>query len=145
MFKRIRKYLAYKIKLLSIEIIPWFIARKFLRKKGKFLFIDCGSNIGQGYTHFKKHFTSDRFEYILIEPKPSCVKTLIEKYRNDVEIIEKSVWTSETRLDLFGLNASGDEIFVGASSLENHNSSIYKTKGGQSILLVSKLTQMTVL
>ncbi len=139
MFKRISLFLAYKFKLLSIRLIPWYVARKFLNKKGDFLFIDCGSNVGQGYNHFKKYFSTDRFDYVLIEPNPNCAKILIEKYGNDAEIIEKGVWTSETELDLFGLDESNDELSEGGSLIKSHNSSFYKTKKNEVMSLVSTI------
>lgn len=133
MFKRSRLYIAYKIKLLSLKIVPLYIARKFLRKKGKFLFIDCGSNLGQGFTHFKKYFTMDRFDYVLIEPNPNCTKILKKKYGNDVEIIEKGVWVSESKLDLFGLKETGDKFSPGSSLISNHNSSFYEVQSDSSL------------
>ena len=87
------------------------------------MFIDCGSNIGQGYNHFKKYFKPDRYDYVLIEPNPNCSEILIEKYGDDADIIEKGVWTSETELDLFGLDESDDEFYQGGSLIESHNSS----------------------
>lgn len=42
----------------------------------KGLFIDCGSNLGQGFTFFKKYYPLDSFDYMLIEPNPYCLPHL---------------------------------------------------------------------
>ena len=46
-------------------------------KKG--LFIDCGSNLGQGFSFFSKYFPLNKFDFILIEPNPYCEKELTRK------------------------------------------------------------------
>ena len=139
MLRKVKNYIGYKLKLLSIKIIPWFIAKKYTTEKGNFLFIDCGSNIGQGYNHFKKYFTPERFDYVLIEPNSSCVKILNEKYGKDLDIIEKGVWTSETKLNLFGIEETGEKLSQGGSLLKNHNSSFYKTKTDTAISPVNTI------
>lgn len=40
------------------------------------LFLDCGSNIGQGFEYFRQHFTADHFDYELFEPNPNCLPYL---------------------------------------------------------------------
>ncbi|MCZ4281062.1 FkbM family methyltransferase [Kiloniella laminariae] len=101
----------------------------FISSKKKRLFIDCGSNIGQGFTFFSKYFPNRFYDYILIEPNPNCVITLKEKYSNieNLEIIEAAVWTEEGTLDLFGLveDERGSKS-DGASIVSTHNTVFYE-------------------
>jgi FkbM family methyltransferase len=50
----------------------WRLSRTDARK----LFIDCGSNLGQGFKVFSRHFKPVEFDYIFIEPNPYCRETL---------------------------------------------------------------------
>ena len=52
---------------------------KNLSKDKKGLFIDCGSNLGQGFTFFEQYFPLKTFDYILVEPNPFCKEELIKK------------------------------------------------------------------
>ena len=52
---------------------------KNLSKDKKGLFIDCGSNLGQGFTFFEQYFPLKIFDYILVEPNPFCEEELIKK------------------------------------------------------------------
>ena len=40
---------------------------KLVNSKNKGLFIDCGSNLGQGFTFFEQYFHLKIFDFILVE------------------------------------------------------------------------------
>lgn len=92
------------------------------------LFVDCGSNIGQGYAFFTQYLRPDLYDAVLIEPNPHCVKTLRETLgnRTGVELIEGAAWTENTTLRLFGLvEDERGETTQGASVVADHNSGDY--------------------
>ncbi len=85
---------------------------KLKKASQKGLFIDCGSNLGQGYTYFKDYFTPNLYDAILIEPNPNCMTVVREKFKsiNNIEFIEAAAWINEDKLNFFGLveNERGD-------------------------------------
>jgi len=86
-------------------------------------FLDCGSNLGQGFEHFRKIYGED-FQYKLFEPLTTCYDFLVEKYSDleNVEIFNQAVYI-ENCIKSFGCSIS-DSLHVGGSLIENHNSSI---------------------
>ncbi len=97
-------------------------------KRGRGLFIDCGSNIGQGYAYFSRYYKRDHFDYILIEPNVQCFPYL-EVLRRDkvsVEIIRKAASTKGGFARLFGPpSGEGDPTYQGRSIVAEHNGSLY--------------------
>lgn len=97
-------------------------------KHGRGLFIDCGSNIGQGYTYFSRYYKRDHFDYILVEPNVQCFPYL-EALRSDkvsVEIIRKAASTKDGFARLFGPpSGAGDPTYQGRSIVAEHNGSLY--------------------
>lgn len=92
------------------------------------LFVDCGSNVGQGYTFFSKYLPPDRYDAILIEPNPNCMAVLRESFagRPNLDFIEGAAWTGEGKLKLFGLvEDERGETTQGASVVAEHNSGDY--------------------
>src|SRR5262249_16291623 len=58
---------------------------------GRGLFIDCGSNIGQGFSYFERRFPLKHFDFILIEPNPFCcdkLRSLIARRGGNIELIQ---------------------------------------------------------
>ncbi|KKJ76651.1 hypothetical protein WH95_12690 [Kiloniella litopenaei] len=105
--------------------------RLFLMQNNKKrLFIDCGSNLGQGFSFFRKYFPNQFYDYILLEPNPNCVSVLKEKYNHikNLKIVEAAVWTADGDMNLFGLveDNRGSQS-DGASIIENHNSALYSS------------------
>ena len=93
------------------------------------LFVDCGSNVGQGYTFFKKYLPPERYRAILIEPNPNCMKVLREKFGGypNLDFIEGAAWTKDGKLKLFGLvEDDRGETTQGASVVADHNSGDYE-------------------
>lgn len=99
------------------------------------LFIDCGSNLGQGFQQFRRHFPTTRFDYVLIEPNPNCQAALRRLASADamasIQIIEQAAGTGFGQVRFFGL--SQDPTSQGASMLKEHNSAYYDAEGGGSI------------
>ncbi len=113
---------------------------KLKKASQKGLFIDCGSNLGQGYTYFKDYFTPNLYDAILIEPNPNCMTVVREKFKsiNNIEFIEAAAWINEDKLNFFGLveNERGDTS-DGGSIIEDHNSTMYKADVDNSITVDS--------
>jgi len=89
------------------------------------IFLDCGSNVGQGYTYFSEKYGNE-WHYILFEPNPNCYRKLIEQFGSlpNVDIHNKAVYIEDcTKLFKFVT-----EYCVGGSLIENHNSAYNNTK-----------------
>lgn len=104
------------------------LGAKPAREGERRLFVDCGSNIGQGYTFFKKYLPPEQYDAILIEPNPNCIKTLEEKFGSypNLEIIQGAAWVRNETLKLFGLvEDDRGAMTQGASVVPEHNSGDY--------------------
>jgi FkbM family methyltransferase len=114
-------------------------AKRSLRRTGsRGLFVDCGSNLGQGFSYFSRHFAPDYFDYVLIEPNPHCIAGLRASIpsRTVVDIIEAAASTAEGSTKFFGLvedhrGATSD----GGSIVREHNSVSYEAKDGAAIVV----------
>jgi len=84
-------------------------------------FLDCGSNLGQGYEHFRKKY-GDEYNYMLFEPNKDCYDELVKKYGafpnvrlyNDAVYIEDCIKTFRC----------SDKFSVGGSIIDSHNSGV---------------------
>jgi FkbM family methyltransferase len=124
--KKLRKALKWIFFDIKFRIISKKNRPNILEKS---LFIDCGSNVGQGYTYFKQFFIPKYFDAVLIEPNPNCIKIAKEKFRDikNIEFLEAAVWVRKEKLKFFGLvEDSRGNTSTGGSILENHNSVIYQ-------------------
>jgi len=96
---------------------------------GRGLFIDCGSNLGQGLAHFKKHFPADLYDYILVEPNPHCagrLRGMSASSSDHIEIIEAAASNREGRAKFYGLAEDGrGQTSDGGSILRDHASAWY--------------------
>ena len=103
-------------------------AKKRIREKeGLKLFIDCGANLGQGYSYFSKIFDPNTYDYVLFEPNPNCYDKLVaQNYKGNIEIFNQGVWTHNSTLKLYGLSESNDNFSQGASIISDHNSIYYE-------------------
>jgi len=93
------------------------------------LFVDCGSNVGQGYTFFKTYLPPEQYDAILIEPNPNCMGVLREQFSGyaNLNFIEAAAWTKVGKLKLFGLvEDERGATTQGASVVADHNSSDYE-------------------
>lgn len=97
----------------------------------KGLFLDCGSNLGQGMTYFEKFYPLADYDYILFEPNPHCLEYLNNyikdfELKGNIEVIQKAVSTTDGETKFFGLvEYENDSTFQGASILKEHNQLFY--------------------
>lgn len=62
------------------------------------IFLDCGSNLGQGYESIRKIFNLEDFQVFMFEPNKICYEHLKKVYK-DNKIFRQAVWNkSEKRL-----------------------------------------------
>lgn len=106
-----------------------FFARRKVSRTAKGLFIDCGSNVGQGLTYFSRFYTPDLYDYVLVEPNPHCLPKLkkVAKARvggAKVELITKAASDKVGTVTFYGLSEGG-ETSEGGSILSTHNSKFY--------------------
>ena len=104
---------------------------KLVDSKNKGLFIDCGSNLGQGFTFFEQYFHLKMFDFILVEPNPYCEETLKNKItvkmkEGSIELIKKAASTSDGTTKFFGLvEDDRGKTSEGGSILKEGNSAWY--------------------
>jgi len=129
-----------KLKNLSNRFLLNFkvrrIARIYKNKSGKKLFIDGGSNLGQGYSFFSRYFSPNDYDVVFIEPNPNCMKEVKKKfnYIKDAKFLEKAIWIKEEKLNFFGLvEDQRGNTSTGGSVVESHNNSMYLSDESQSI------------
>lgn len=145
--RKLRKIFKHIIVLYDSKIL----LSKVRSKKG--LFIDCGTNLGQGFSHFSKYFDLSNYDYVMIEPNPNCINILQKKYaenikNSQVSIIPKAATAKDGFLKLYGLNEkseidsiynpTGTEINCysqGASVLKDHNSLFYASDEQSAIVV----------
>ncbi|MEZ4793278.1 MAG: FkbM family methyltransferase [Gelidibacter sp.] len=119
--KKIRKHNFNK----SLENLP----KKKLKNGGKRLFIDCGSNVGQGYEYFRTYFTPESYDVVMIEPNPNCMQIIKEKFsaQKNVEFIEAAAWIDYNPLYFYGLvEDERGKTTDGGSVITDHNSIMYE-------------------
>lgn len=111
-------------------------ARQALSKLGETrqsrgLFIDCGSNIGQGYKFFSRYYTLDRYDYVLVEPNKNCLPHLhaLRSEKAAMEIIAKAASVKDGYAELFGPPPDRSEpTHEGCSIVQSHNAGLYQSQ-----------------
>lgn len=97
---------------------------------GRGLFIDCGSNVGQGYTVFSRYYTKEYFDFIMVEPNKSCIpylQALRASSSANIEIIGKAASVRDGFTKLFGPPSDRRQpTYEGRSIVPEHNSSLYE-------------------
>lgn len=117
------------------------------RTRDKALFIDMGSNLGQGFRFFSKHYSPNIFDYWLIEANPFCIdplKTNVSNLYNKHswsgmwEIKNTAISNKNGTLKLYGLIESmRGKISEGASVIKDHNSIWYNSDESQALEIQS--------
>ena len=113
---------------LSIKV---FFVLKSLDINKKNLFIDLGTNKGQGFNYFKKFFKLDIFDYILVEPNPNLenhIRKLIQNtnFGHKIEFINKAAHINDSNTKLLGtIEDERGKTSEGASIIREHNSKMY--------------------
>jgi FkbM family methyltransferase len=106
-------------------------------QEGRGLFIDCGSNLGQGFSYFRKYYPVELYDYVLIEPNPHCLARLAElraQLIGNIEIIGEAASTRIGEVNFYGLTEGrrGKTSELG-STLPGHNSKFYLTDENEAI------------
>ena len=124
------RFIQWGIKKIKIFSHSRSINRKLTNSKQRGLFLDCGSNVGQGFEFFRKYYPISLFDYVLFEPNPNCFQVLAEKYSDledfGVELRNEAIGIENGQIDFYGLEDHKGGIYsVGGTVLPEHNSGIY--------------------
>jgi FkbM family methyltransferase len=87
------------------------------------LFIDAGSNRGQGFSHFKKSYPLNEYDYYLIEPNPKLVDQLKTQYSEDnrIKIFQNALYKDNSILPLYGRENGLTQYTEGNTLTQTHN------------------------
>ena len=132
------RFLQWRLKVLQIFFHSRGVNLKLANTGQRGLFLDCGSNIGQGFEFFRKYYPNKLFDYVLFEPNPYCFQVLVEKYSNlaieGLQLRNVAVGVDNGAIDFYGLEESKGGIYsVGGTILPEHNSKIYTTPNNASL------------
>ena len=124
------RFLLWRIKLLQISFHSHIATRELINSGKRGLFLDCGSNVGQGFEFFRRYYPNKFYDYILFEPNPYCFQVLNDKYslleNEGVHLKNVAVGVENTEVDFYGLeDEQGGLYSVGGSTLQEHNSKIH--------------------
>ncbi len=118
-------------------VYAWLDSKISQFKGGNILFLDCGSNLGQGYEWFSKYFNSTLVEFEMFEPNPNCADLLRTKQyvsSGRVKLHQIGVGLKSEKVKFYGLqNEEGGSLSQGGSIIKNHNSNYYSAKDENSI------------
>ena len=126
--------------LIFLSIKIFFISKNrcFLNKKN--LFIDLGTNFGQGFLYFQKFFKEKNFEYVLIEPNPNLkihIKNLIKEKKGTkkIKFINKAAYINNGSKKFYGLVEDPKRLGTsdGGSLLDEHNTKLYRADKNKAI------------
>jgi FkbM family methyltransferase len=106
------------------------------RKRG--LFLDCGSNLGQGFSYFSGHFPLLHYDFVLIEPNPHCTSRLmkiVSRNSGKVQLITAAASTTSGTIEFYGISDSSSDgrVFDGASIVVRDGGWLGVTKRGSPI------------
>ncbi len=90
----------------------------------KTIFIDCGSNLGQGFTRVTEMLNLKNDEVYMFEPSKYCYEKLVEKYSNcsNINIYKKAVWDkNENRILNIEFCPVEDGFYGGATNILMEN------------------------
>ena len=136
------RFLLWRSKIIQITLHSWSFNRKLSGSTQRGLFLDCGSNIGQGFEFFRKYYPNRLYDYILFEPNPHCFQVLKDKYfvlaKDGVQLKNVAVGTEDGEVNFYGLESEKGGIYaVGGTVLPEHNSRLYSTPSYASIKVSS--------
>ena len=113
----------------------------------KKLFIDMGSNIGQGFQYFSKFYSPNLFDFLFIEANPNCIDQLESNIKNlyvknnwsgNWDILNAAISNANDIVKLYGLvEDKRGKLSDGASTIKDHNSIYYKSNEQQAIEISS--------
>jgi len=109
----------------------------------KNLFIDMGSNLGQGFQYFSKFYNPNLFDFLLIEANPNCIDQLestisnlyaVNNWSGNWDILNVAISNTNGTVKLYGLveDVRGKQS-DGASTSKDHNSIYYESNEQRAI------------
>lgn len=111
------------------EIISVRSDVRTISSKDKVLFVDLGSNVGQGYSWFKKYYCLKNIEFELFEPNPHCcaiLRSMPDVKRGLANLNEVGVGVQNGEFEFYGLSKDqGGLLSQGGSINKSHNSNWY--------------------
>lgn len=123
-------FLAVQWERMRASALAWWDSFRLRHAPGEKVFIDCGSNLGQGALFFSRFFSPRHWRYILIEPNPACHAALQQVARNRLthrgrpaQVIPRAAWTSSGNRLFYG--TGNGEAAVGASLNPSHNNGVH--------------------
>lgn len=133
-------FLQWRLKVLRVRLNAAGSTRKLRQEGSKGLFVDCGSNLGQGFDFFSRFYSPEFFDYVLFEPNPYCFELLrlkIDKLEGHcIQLFQKAISVAEGKLNFYGLEEDeGGKYSVGGSVLRQHNSKSYEASEERSIMV----------
>ena len=136
------RFLLWRVKILQISFHSGNLNRRIYRSGQKGLFLDCGSNLGQGFEFFRQYYPNKNYDYVLFEPNPYCFEVLSKKYAglsdSGVQLMNLAVGINNGSIDFYGLEDEKGGIYsVGGTVLPEHNSKKYGTSNSASLKVQS--------
>lgn len=117
------------------------------RDSGRGLFIDMGSNLGQGFRFFSDYYDPNLFDYWFVEANPFCLDPLrknvadlyaVHGWNGKWEVIHAAVSNKDGTVSLYGLvEDERGKTSDGASVIKEHNSALYKSNEEKAIKVQS--------
>ena len=124
------KHLEYYVRNEAIALVA-----QLRGKSRKHLFIDMGSNLGQGFKYFSRFYSPEYFDYWLFEPQIECLSILAQNIsflssRNNwspssFSIFGKAISNSNGIVDMYGIDNRLGSYNQRASIKSIHNSRYY--------------------
>ena len=129
-----------KTKVLAIITrLDWIRLKPF---SNSLLFIDAGSNLGQGYRWFSKIYKHQDVIFDLFEPNPNCMSTLrkvVLETKRKATIFNEALATKNGVMKFYGTaEDEGGRTSQGGSLNKQHNSLYYQASDDKSIEVISK-------
>jgi FkbM family methyltransferase len=136
------RFLLWRVKIVQISFHSRNLNRRINTSGQKGLFLDCGSNLGQGFEFFRKYYPNKMYDFILFEPNPYCFKELVRKYakltNEGVQLKNVAIGVEDGNIDFYGLEEEKGGIYsVGGTVLPEHNSKTYSTPNSASLKVSS--------
>jgi FkbM family methyltransferase len=111
-----------------LEYVYAYIDSRKVRSVRKCLFLDCGSNVGQGFRWFRNFYKSKNVNFELFEPNPNCWNALAEICSNDssAKLNKSGVWIENTTRLFYGTGEDeGGKTTEAGSIVKEHNTAIF--------------------
>ena len=122
-----------------ITRLDWIRLKPF---SSSLLFIDAGSNLGQGYRWFSNIYKHQDIVFDLFEPNPNCMRKLtanVLETKRKATVLNEALATTNGILNFYGTaDDEGGSTSQGGSLNKHHNSLYYQASDEKSIQVVSR-------